>query len=78
MTELDVDTRCEMSCEILRNTKIYMRDLDPRHLWLVQKAVNGHLNDDQWNLFLCPEVTMQANVTLHINLGNYPLSTRTS
>ncbi len=53
MAELDVNTRCEMSCEILRKANDG-DDLDPRHLWLVQEAVNGHLNDDQQSLFFVP------------------------
>jgi len=50
MAELGLHARCEMSCEILQKTNDG-DDLDPQHLWLVQEAVNGHLNDKGWAAF---------------------------
>lgn len=35
---------CEMACDILRKTKDG-DELAPEHLWLVENAVNGFLND---------------------------------
>ena len=35
---------CEKACFILQKTRDG-DDLDPGHLWLVQEAVNGHLNE---------------------------------
>lgn len=37
-------TQCEKACEILRLTKDG-EELSPEHLWLVENAVNGFLND---------------------------------
>ncbi|HOW87329.1 MAG TPA: hypothetical protein PKV84_01560 [Candidatus Omnitrophota bacterium] len=35
---------CDMACDILRKTKDG-DDLSPEHLWLVENAVNGFLNE---------------------------------
>jgi hypothetical protein len=50
MLEMDVHTRCEMACEILQKTNDG-NDLDPRHLKLVEMAVNGSLNDKGYAAF---------------------------
>ncbi|MDD5701381.1 MAG: hypothetical protein PHU23_04945 [Dehalococcoidales bacterium] len=45
MTEISVNESCKMAIDILHKTHDG-NDLDPNHLWIVQEAVNGHLNDD--------------------------------
>ncbi len=50
MAEMELDERCKMACKILQDTNDG-DDLDPQHLWLVQEAVNGHLNDKGWEAF---------------------------
>lgn len=50
MAKMELSKRCNMACEILRKTNDG-DDLDPQHLWLVQEAVNGFLNDQGWEAF---------------------------
>ena len=47
---MDVKTRCDKACEILRRTNDG-DDLSPEDLWLVQEMVNGHLDDEGEKLF---------------------------
>lgn len=47
---MELHTICDMACEILRKTNDG-DDLDPMHLWLVQEAVNDHLNEKGEALF---------------------------
>jgi len=50
VAEMKLHERCEMAVKILKKT--HDGDiLDPQHLWLVQEAVNGSLNDEGWKSF---------------------------
>lgn len=50
MAKMEVAERCKMAIDILHKTHDG-NDLDPNHLWIVQEAVNGHLNDDGMEVF---------------------------
>ena len=50
MVEMELDKRCRLAIEILQKTHDG-DELDPQHLWLVETAVNGGLNDKGWEAF---------------------------
>ena len=49
-TQNQVHEVCEQACSILQATHDG-DDLDPTHLWIIQEAVNGNLNEKGLGVF---------------------------